>query len=50
MLKHKNIIDDRAVAMDSKIEKLKGNMEKRRSHIKKNRLVSLFGRKTTYHK
>lgn len=46
VLKHKNIIDDRAVAMDGKIEKLKGNMEKRRSHSKKNRLVSLFIRKT----
>ncbi|WP_415346029.1 DUF1778 domain-containing protein [Clostridium perfringens] len=50
MFVHKEIIENRIVATDIKIEKLKGNMEKRHSHIKKNRLVSLFGRKTTYHK
>ncbi|EIF6158470.1 DUF1778 domain-containing protein [Clostridium perfringens] len=50
VLGHKDVIENRIIAMDSKIEKLKGNMEKRRSHSKKNRLVSLFGRKPTYHK
>ncbi|MBI5995674.1 type II toxin -antitoxin system TacA 1-like antitoxin [Clostridium perfringens] len=50
VVRHKEVVEDRIIAMDSKIEKLKGKMEKRRSHSKKNRLVSLFGRKPTYHK
>lgn len=50
MFGHKEIIENRIVTTDIKIEKLKGNMEKRRSHIKKNRLVSLLGRKPTYDK
>lgn len=45
VISHKDIIEDRAAAMESKIEDLKGNMKNRRDNKKKNKIFN-FARKS----
>ncbi|MGU8154428.1 type II toxin -antitoxin system TacA 1-like antitoxin [Clostridium perfringens] len=44
-VEHKEIIEERAAAMESKIEDLKGNMKNRRANKKKNKIFN-FARKS----
>lgn len=44
-IEYKEIIEDRAAAMESKIEDLKGNMKNRRANKKKNKIFN-FARKS----
>lgn len=44
-VEHKEIIEERAAAMESKIKNLKGNMKSRRANKKKNKIFN-FARKS----
>ena len=45
IIEHKEIIEERAAAMESKIKNLKGNMKSRRANKKKNKIFN-FARKS----
>lgn len=46
VIKHKEIIENRIIAMEREIENLKGNMNARRTQHKKSKFKSIFARKS----